>query len=185
MKYTDLIGRIKDNRKFTGSKEKGKGMGMEEMKKVKTGSIIVLVLSIITIVVMLIVMAAVGLVVSGMAGAAGASGAVIGGVMAAATVIALVMNGGIQFLFSLLILIKSKNQEKAGLCFGFGIVILIISGFWCLTSLTSFNFMTVVMAGEVIAAVFIIVNANKARKELAVQRGDSGTEDDGAEKMDN
>lgn len=104
--------------------------------------------------------------------------------MAAATVIALVMNGGIQFLFSLLILIKSKNQEKAGLCFGFGIVILIISGFWCLTSLTSFNFMTVVMAGEVIAAVFIIVNANKARKELAVQRGDSGTEDDGAEKMD-
>lgn len=111
MKYTDLIGGIKDNRKFTGSKEKGKGMGMEEMKKVKTGSIIVLVLSIITIVVMLIGMAAVGLVVSGMAGAAGASGAVI-------------------------------------------------------------------------AAVFIIVNANKARKELAVQRGDSGTEDDGAEKMD-
>ncbi len=35
LKYTDLIGRIKDNRKFTGSKEKGKGMGMEEMKKSK------------------------------------------------------------------------------------------------------------------------------------------------------
>ena len=159
-------------------------MGMEEMKKVKTASMVVLVLSIITIVVMLVGMVAVGLVVGGMAGAAGASGAVVGGVMAAATVIALVMNGGIQFLFSLLILIKSKNQEKAGLCFGFGIVILVISGFWCLTSLASFNFMTVVMAGEVIAAVFIIVNANKARKELTGRRGDSSTENGGAERTE-
>lgn len=143
---------------------------MEEMKKIRTCAIISLVLSIVIVVVILASLLLVGAVVGGAAGAMGVSGAAVGGIMVVATVMSLVLNGGIQFLFSLLILIKSRDPQKAGLCFGFGIVVLVVSAFWLLTGLGSINLMTFILAGEVVASALIVANANKVKKTLAGRR---------------